>query len=82
MEVEKIVYDIFTKRTGIDFEKNHMLRDAPLFGEEIQLLARDLLLIYSDIEATLKVSIPKNEILKGNFNTFENILRIVKNIPK
>ena len=31
-----------------------------------------------DIEQVLGVTVPKREILKENFDTFDNILRIVK----
>ena len=83
MEIEKKVFDIFKKRVGIDFEKECHLRNQKLLGAIIQLPPRELLMIYMDIEQVLGVTVPKREILKENFDTFDNILRfVIENIEK
>lgn len=72
---------IFKKIANIDFSENNNLKDKNLFGREFNIQPRDLVLILYEIERTLNIQVPEEEIVKGNFNTFNNIEKILKPLP-
>ena len=54
------------------------LLNAHLMGKEFQLQARDFVCLYFDIENKFHIKIPNKEITQGNFNSYNNILRIIR----
>lgn len=79
---EDLIYDnllkIFKKRTNINFDKNHELKKEKLFGPKIEMPPRELVLLLFDIEKYFSISIPENDLLSENFNSFNNIYNIIK----
>lgn len=75
--VEKQLQSIFERRTGINFQKDKKKGALPLLGEELKVPARELLLVYLDIEKELKIKIDEQNILKGEFKTFDRVKDLV-----
>ncbi len=77
--IEKELENIFLKRFKLDFtEMNIEVKNHYLLGSNIKLAPRDLLYVFVDIEEEFKIAIPENYIIEGKFNTFNNILQIIK----
>ncbi|WP_024834411.1 peptide maturation system acyl carrier-related protein [Ruminiclostridium josui] len=57
---------------------NNEAKNDHLLGSNIKLTPRDLLYIFVDIEEEFKITIPESYIIEGKFNTFNNILQIIK----
>jgi peptide maturation system acyl carrier-related protein len=53
------------------------LSDSHLLSKEINLAPRDLLYLFSDIEKEFAITIPEQEVVAGNFNSFNNIVTII-----
>ena len=71
--------NIFLKHSNIDFNKNECLKNENVFGNKIGLNPRELVLILFEIENEFEISITKNIIANGNFNSYINILNLVNN---
>lgn len=54
--------------------------DKNLLSHEMGLSARDLVYIFFDVEKEFEITIPQNYIAEGRFNTFNNILDIIKRL--
>ena len=74
---EKVLNEILHSRTGVDFQMNPELMDENLFGSKINLPPRELVLILHDIENSFNIRISNNILLKGEFNSYSNIKKIV-----
>lgn len=71
---------IFESRFGkdlVNFAEEDFNKE--LLGSFWDLQPRDLLYLFTDIEESFKITIPQEEIAAGNFNTFNNIVEIIKN---
>lgn len=80
--LKSIICSIFKKRSGIDFSKNIELENVKLLGGQIYLPPRELVLILYDIEKKLGIKIAEEEIAKGKFDCYSNIVEIVSNTIK
>ncbi len=77
--IEKELENIFLKRFKLNFtEMDIEAKNDHLLGSNINLSPRDLLYIFIDIEEEFKITIPESYIIEGKFNTFNNILQIIK----
>lgn len=78
-ECEKVLEDLFLKRFELDMRKNNgEFKEKALLGNIVGLNARDLIYIYYDIESKFDIEIPQEQVAKGNFDTFNHILEIVR----
>ena len=77
-EINEKLTEILIRRSGIDFSEKTELKNEKLLGMKIGLPARELLHIYFDIERIFNIGIPEEEIVAGNFDTFEHISEIVE----
>lgn len=73
---EKLV-EIIKRRTGKDFEKMNDLKEAKLLGSDIRLPARELVLILYDIEEVFGISVSKQAVLDGKFDSYSHIMELV-----
>lgn len=81
MEDKKIserLNEIFVNRKGINLINECLLKDEKVFDFKIDMLPRELLLIFYDVEEQFCVKIPEKEIVSGRFDTFNHILEIVQ----
>lgn len=78
VDIYNVLVDIFEKRAKINFDKYSELKCEKLFGEKIMMPSRELVLALFDIEKYFSISIPEEEFLTGNFNSFDNIYSIVR----
>lgn len=70
--------EIFNSLFNIQFQKLPIeLYDKALLGREFNLSSTDLLCLYMEIEKQFKISIPQEEVGKGNFNSINNIINII-----
>jgi peptide maturation system acyl carrier-related protein len=77
-EIFEGLQNIFNKRFKIDITtKGNEDFDKPLLGNEWKLEARDLLGLFLDVESEFGISIPEREIERGNFNSINNIVKII-----
>ncbi len=74
---EKLV-EIFKRRVGIDFYKQFENRDTPLFGSELNVPARELVLILLDIENEYNIRLPNEAVANGAFMTFNKIKGLIE----
>jgi peptide maturation system acyl carrier-related protein len=78
--IEKRLDKILKNRFG--FEMNSIkeaLRDKKLLGQEFGMLPRDLLYLFFDIEQEFLIRIPQEAVASGEFNTYNNICKIIYN---
>lgn len=75
--IELKLQNIFLKHTGIDFFHNESLKDEKFFGRQIGLPARELVLIFFDIEKEFEIEIPQDIIEKGDFDCYAQVVNIV-----
>lgn len=77
--IEEELENIFLKRFKLDFtEMDIEAKTDYLLGSNIKLAPRDLLYVFVDIEEEFKITIPESYIIEEKFNTFNNILQIIK----
>lgn len=75
-DIDKALQEIFFQRIGVricDEAKNKML-----LGGEIQCPIRELILVLYDVENVFKISIGENELLQGDFDTYNHIYSLVQ----
>lgn len=78
IEVYNKLMGIFKYRFDMDFgSMEEAGPDEKLLGKKLKLKPRDLLYLFFDIEKEFGIVIPEQEIHKGNFDTFNNIVRII-----
>lgn len=77
MDIERKLDAIF-RRVGIEYEGNENLREENLLGRAVGLKARDLVIVYFEIEKAFHIQIPEKAIVNGEFNTYWKILDIVR----
>ena len=75
--IEEIVQNILLRRTGIDFT-NQEIKKKFLLGKELNIPARELVLVYLDIENEFNILIKERDVLEGGFKTYNNILDTVR----
>lgn len=76
MNYEEELKEIFNK-VGCDYEYLLKHPEENLLGRNIGLSARDLLVIYVEIVNRFKIHIPRELVIKGEFNTYASISEIV-----
>ena len=77
--IEKELENIFLKRFKLDFKEMDIeAKNDYLLSSNIKLAPRDLLYVFVDIEEEFKIAIPESYVIEGRFNTFNNILQIIK----
>lgn len=82
MIIEEQLNEIMLYRSGIDFGKNEELKDQLLLGERIKLPARELVMIYLDIEKKFKITIEDEYIINGSFKTYQGILKMLHSVAE
>ncbi|RHR32444.1 peptide maturation system acyl carrier-related protein [Clostridium sp. AF19-22AC] len=75
---EVLLDNIMELHSGINFRIHPELKKHNLFGSEICLPARELVLILLDIESKMDIRISDKDILDGKFNTYNNIFDLCK----
>jgi peptide maturation system acyl carrier-related protein len=78
-EIGSIIDDIFFRYSGIDFSQHENLKSKNVFGTEISLAPRDLVLILFDLEQEFGIEIPKEIIASGHFDCYSHITETVIN---
>lgn len=76
--IESYLAVILQKRAYVNFIEDIDLRNEKLLGQKICMPARELVLTLFDIERDYNVKIPEQAITNGSFDTFNHILKIVK----
>ncbi len=77
VEIDKI-YDIFLRRTGVDFRRKENLRDKKIFGAEVNIEARELVQVYMDLKYELGIKFREEDLIDKKFATFNQIVELVK----
>ncbi|WP_129595928.1 peptide maturation system acyl carrier-related protein [Anaerophilus nitritogenes] len=78
MQNEKKLENIFKKYTKISFDMADSLKNKPLLGAQLNITPAILVLILRDIESQYNIKLSKSKVINGNFNTFNNILKMIK----
>lgn len=69
---------LFKERYNLDFKERYReYLDSHLLGAKLKLNTLDLLYLFKDVEKKFNIIIPEEEIVKGRFSTFNNILEII-----
>lgn len=76
--IESRLISILHRRAHFDFEAGIDDRDEELLGQKIGMPPRELVLTLYDIERDFGIEIPQRAVIDGSFNTFNHILRIIK----
>lgn len=76
IQVEQILLEI----TGVIFEKNSELKNMPFFGKKLHINPLYMVLVLMEIEKEFNIHFPEDEILKGNFNTFNSVMILLNGI--
>ncbi|MDC7290402.1 peptide maturation system acyl carrier-related protein [Blautia schinkii] len=77
--VDNALNQVFVDLIGIDFNENCLLKGEKLFGQKINMKARELVVLLYEIEDRFKVSFDNSYITKGEFDTYNQILKILLN---
>ncbi len=78
--IEKRLDKILKNRFGLEMNSiKEALRDKKLLGQEFGMLPRDLLYLFFDIETEFLIRIPQEAVACGEFNTYNNICKIIYN---
>lgn len=77
-EIENKLNDIFIRRINLDFLKETSLKNDNLLGLKIGMATRELLYVYFDIIHIFSVKINEEDIINGEFTTFNKILKVLK----
>lgn len=80
MNCEIQIEQILLKITGVDFEKNRELKNKPFFAKKLHINPLYMVLVLMEIEKEFNIHFPEDEILKGNFNTFNSIVTLLNEI--
>lgn len=80
MNCEIQIEQILLKITGVDFEKNRELKNKPFFGKKLHINPLYMVLVLMEIEKEFNIHFPEDEILKGNFNTFNSIVTLLNEV--
>lgn len=75
--IEKALSEIFVFRFSKDFLGNRDIQQMKLLGKSLSIPARELLHVYYDVKRMFSISIPEEDIAKGRFDTFSNIVDII-----
>lgn len=78
-DAERVLKNILLDRWHIDIQSDVGLRTEKMFGNRINMEARDLVVLLFEIEDKLNVRIDKESIISGKFDTFEHILELIYN---
>lgn len=77
--IKKKLKDIFEYRFEIKEDSwTDDLMNKKLLGLDIGLYPSDMLYIFFDIESEFDITIPQEEIARGNFDSFNAILQVVE----
>ena len=80
MNCEIQVEQILLEFTGVNFEKNSELKNMPFFGKKLHINTLYMVLVLMEIEKEFNIHFPEDEILKGNFNTFNSVMILLNGI--
>lgn len=78
--IEETLIKLFNKRATINFNIDKELRDKKLFGTEIRMPVRELVVLLYELEKDLNIKIPNQVILSREFDTFNNIYRVIQDL--
>ena len=78
MDYDKELNNIFKKWIGIDFLKNENMCKVNFFDPDINLRARDLVVIFLDVIETFSIDSMQLDLNRERFDTFEHALILVK----
>ncbi len=79
VRAEEVLGDILFDMWDIDMRDNTELRKEKLFGNKINMAARDLVMLLFAIEDKLDIRIDKESIMNGKFDTFDHIVDLICN---
>lgn len=74
-----LLYRILLNRTNIDFCENEELKDLPVFGRNLNIPAREMVLILIDIEKEYNITINDEDVNSYGFMTINKIIEIINN---
>lgn len=74
---EDVLGDILFDMWNIDMRDDAELRKEKLFGQKINMAARDLVMLLFVIEYKLDIRINKESITNGKFDTFDHIVDLI-----
>lgn len=74
-EIEEVLENIITIRSQKEWKKE--FRKEELLGRKIALSPSELVLVFLDVEKRFNIRIKEEDIISGNFNSYDNILKIV-----
>ncbi len=70
---------IISNKFGIsNMSTSIQLQNDNFLGDKINFAPRDLLILFYEIEKEFSISIPESDIINGKFDTFNNIVEIIK----
>ncbi len=69
---------IYNKFEISNISTNIQLRNENLLGDILNFTPSYLLILFFEIEKEFNISIPEEEIVDGNFNSFINIVKIIQ----
>ena len=75
-KTESELENIFRNMFNLEFTESK--KEYRLMDDEIMMLPRDLVYLYNEIEKKFQIAIPEQDIITEDFNTFNNILEIIK----
>jgi acyl carrier protein len=79
--ITSVINNIFTTRFGVDFvQLPAEYQDFHLAGDNLKFGYRDLLILLFLIEKELNIKIPDEDIITGEFTTFNKIVKIVTHV--
>ncbi len=71
--------DILFDICNVDIKSNIELRNEKLLGNKINMNARDLVVLLYTLEEKLDIHIKREDIVNGNFDTFDHIMKLIDN---
>jgi peptide maturation system acyl carrier-related protein len=70
---------IFKERFDLDWSERYLeIQDQHLLGSKLRMEPRDLLYLFFDIEREFGITIPKEQIISGEFSSLSNIARMIE----
>ena len=77
-KTEERLNNLFIKRFNINMNKiGEEYKSKKLLGREIGMAPRDLLYLFFDVENEFGIVLPQNRIANGEFDTYNDICKIV-----